>query len=455
MKKMLLIGGIISIALPAMAAEPTNPVYYQPDKIKNAECGATSWGDSQGATEVTMVAHYAPVCGAGEYLSTANNQDGECVPCSGDGVYCEAMEQVELDGVTGLPVNNQGLKSCPAPYTAGTADENSTSIYSCQKKITSCGNANTGYASNFNATNGTITTVELNENGLFVNYRDVNNHCYDSLSCNTGYSKENVYKWIQENPQMATNWYGCELGASSCSMNLEPGTSKITIDSNFTARPVKELTFVSICSNSTADTLASNALAGNSTGVNCYAKNVDFKDQPWVKFYEFNTANACAQYCGMINKAYPFIEKNVDNRLLVTDASDNVYAIVNNKFVLQTENGGVYEDATSAEPLDSIGVYTYVPATQAANEIDYTSVLAMLKQAGQNDDSEYADADDNPVKVCIANKINITWNEVTLDENDPARTCTFGDILVTPAEPAQHPTDPEHYKFLGWKVTTE
>ena len=81
---------------------------------------------------------------------------------------------------------------------------------------------------------------------LMVNYRDVNNHCYDYLECDTGYNKKNVYEWILENPQSVTNWVSCGLGDTSCAMNLEPGKAKMVFDNTFAGRPVNELNFVSI-----------------------------------------------------------------------------------------------------------------------------------------------------------------------------------------------------------------
>lgn len=489
MKKLLLIGGIISVILPAMAEGPTNPAYYIPDTTKEEGCGADILGDDLTNTNVVMVAQYTPICGAGQYsLVTENDPNGTCTDCSGDGVYCPGMsaKDIVLDSVTGLPDGSQGLAECPTGYTDGAASATSTTIYSCQKKITNtmCSTL----ANNFK--HGTVTSNDMG-NGLLVNYRDVSSHCFSSVSCNAGYRKENIYSWVMENPGAITGLSGCSLGNFKdytmgpsgqefipCDNGMEPGTIKLTFDSNDTSRPLDTLTYATVCSDvSSSGMIAANDanyanLTGASTGQYCYMRNVDTPNQPWILMNDMSNSEQCQQYCGMFNgtTTYPFVERewNSDTTLIVKDSNNDFYgkdiAAIPQVFVpvAQIPAGACYHTDTkeiyngegcscsdcvlngskaryltkpNAESVSNIGSYTYV---LSSNMSQMVGGLAM------------ATASDENAKACVANTINITWNGVTLDENDPAKTCTYGGDLIVPSQPAEHPTDPEHYMFLGW-----
>lgn len=466
MKRILLILSILLFALPAIADEPTNPTYYQPGATVDNGCGEEILGDNPNSTEVNMVAQYTPICGAGQYSDTSNNPNGVCTACSGTGKYCPGMtaEEVEanLDSVTGLPKGNLGIIDCPVGYTDAGANENSTTIYTCQKQVTKsmCDTE----ANNFR--NGTMAVADYPDRDsnktwpLMVNYRDVDNHCYDYLECDSGYTKKNVYEWILENPQSITSYYGCAVGATSCSGDVKPGTQVFTVDTSVAGRPMNQLTAVSVCSDLTASVVVSNnatdyaSLNGQSVGANCYSRIIDFPDQPWVKTYPFADAESCALYCGQHNiTAYPLVEKNTDGRLLVKDTNNDVYAVVNGQFVLQTQNGNSYQDAQNATPLNDIGTYEYVPAVYGSNQADIVALLTLLAQLGQTADVNYNDADDdptndNPVKVCVPRDVTVTW--VGVAEPDNETTCTYNSDMAVPT--AEQTPQMNGYTFVGWTV---
>ena len=443
-------------ALPAMADGPTNPTYYQPGATVDDGCGEEILGDNPNSTEVNMVAQYTPICSAGQYSDTSNDPNGVCTNCLGTGKYCPGMtvNDIQLDSVTGLLDGDQGIKDCPTGYTDGAADENSTTIYTCQKQVTKS-MCNTE-ANNFR--NGTMSVADHPDRDtnktwpLMVNYRDIGNHCYDHLECNAGHIKKNVYEWIKENPQLVTSWISCGLGDTSCAANLEPGTGKMVIDITFAGRPMNELNFVSICSDLTADALASDALNGQSVGANCYVRNIDFPDQPWLRTFPFTTAAECERSCGGVtNRPYPLIKKNVNNKLLVKNTNNNVYAIVDdNKFLLQTLSGSSYIDVINAEPLDDIGTYNFIPSDYST---DVVVLLNTQVQLGQTADVNYNDADDdptndNPVKVCVPRDVTVTW--VGVAEPDNETTCTYNSDMAVPT--AEQTPQHEGYTFVGWTV---
>ena len=55
--------------------------------------------------------------------------------------------------------------------------------------------------------------------------------------------------------------------------------------------------------------------------------------------------------------------------------------------------------------------------------------------------------------VCDPKKVNINWGGVD-EPGEAAASCMYDSTLVLPVTAPVHPSDPEHYRFKGWKVGT-
>ena len=550
--KKLLIGGVISCVLPAMALADSgldiSSLINVSEEPLQSQCSGTAFqGDHDSEHPLQMAAVYVDGCDAGTYLKVADDaaigNDGtltgvSCEPCD-TGHFCTKLDAENISitnniltsqteymtecepgtysDVTGLAnckqceigtfqseygeescdpadahyyVDEKGAseqQECPDGYKDGT-ETGGTSIYSCQKKITSCGNANTGYASNFKI--GSLTTAVLPEDGKLVNYRDLSNHCFGSLTCTAGTHEQNVWQWVVEHPESAVHMARCGIDGTmlsggnyvDCDNDLEPGTIKLTIDPEDSNRPLNSINMVFTCSNrpvnennegvikfgdqeydnftrvpykcydangdviAAATTQTACEEIDNATwqspdlGPYCWGRNVDLPNQAWLSMGHFGTVADCEKQCAeaFSDVDYPFVILNVDGYPVVRDQNDGYYAIVNKKFVLQVENDGVYVSNGPAQ--DTIGEYSYLTNNGMLNTMSYLYSIS---------------ADDDNANICVNNNINIAWGDVTLNENDPAKTCTFGGDLVTPQDaPVQEPGD--NRLFLGWKpmVTT-
>ncbi len=469
MKKMLMTGGgLLFFCLPAMADTPTgldlsNVIKVTEDPISQGCSGPSFQGNFDNEHPLNMAAVYVGNCPAGQYMNVANDasvgNDGTvsgvtCVDCIA-GNFCPGVTNPSINnyilstqGMTacaaGTYTNTTGLSACspcsvgsyadstgatsctaaaagyyvdttgassptqcPVGYRAGTST-GTTSIAGCQKLITSC----TDSVNNFK--NGTMTPADWtnDENyvsgvGLYVNYRDTDNHCFGSLTCNPGYSKQNAYAWLANNLDKNVSTSGCAVDGTMkdpadpdgkkhipCPDTVEAGTVVFEFEDD-SGLPVAQLNMVTTCATVELDAQnnpimvkAHDALNGTETGIACWYKNVDLPNQPWflTNVYDLKdgydaAAKDCAETCGL---SKPFSAMN-----------------------------------------DSI-------KTQMSGLMNQIALL-------------YPDS-----KFCVANSINIAWGDVTLDENDPAKTCTYGGDLTTPnVEPSQ-----EGFKFLGWKVVS-
>ena len=259
-----------------------------------------------------------------------------------------------------------------------------------------------------------------------------------------------------------------------CNNGQEPGTVKATLSGNYA--PMATANFVGVCSDKVAAAITYgsadyNSLTAESTGPNCYMRNVDFPNQPWFMTDTFSSIDKCEEDCPDMGDRYPLIRKKFGENdkvsLIVKDRSDNYYAkdTDSDQFVLLTvipadacydSNGGLQSDYltssdcttagymwnkdssyfmdTGATPVDNIGDYTYVL---------YDGIAPLFPGLAQ------MTASDTNVQVCVANTVNINWDGV----NNPgdAGTCTYGESFTAPAT---GPTPSAGYKFLGWKVGT-
>lgn len=493
MKRFLITGGILFAVMPAMALNLPDDLITASDSLSCSDTQNQEFAESHDAQNpLQMKAIYVKnACQSGQYLSVTGNTvnidnsgnitNADCTTCTA-GYYCDGLSDITIN-------NNQlqssyGISECPAGYTDGGTG--AISIYGCQKKITSCSD----YAANF--TLGTMTPATLPSGGLLVNYRDISNHCFGSLNCNTaGYTtKKNVYQIVAEHPEMLTASVSCPIDGTithmvynsntdsydkiteSCSSVQEPGTVKVTLSGDHV--PMATANFVGVCSDKVAAAITYgsadyNSLTAESTGPNCYMRNVDFPNQPWFMTDTFSSIGKCEEDCPNMGDAYPLIQKkygaNNTVRLIVKDSSDNYYLKNGNQFVPLTVipadacydgNGGLHSEYltssdcttagymwnkdssyfmdTNATPVDNIGDYTYVL---------YDGIAPLFPGLAQ------MTASDTNVQVCVANTVNINWDGV----NNPgdAGTCTYGESFTAPAT---GPTPSAGYKFLGWKVGT-
>lgn len=475
------------------------------------ECQPGTYSDETGLAKCKP-------CGVGTYQDT--NGATRCEPASG-GWY------VEKEGAS-------SQQKCPDGYGDGTAT-GGTSIYSCQKAITQkmCEDEQ----ANFNT--GTMTIKSGLNLPKMVNYRNLSNYCFGGLNCRSGYHKQNAWKWLLENAGEAVSVASCSISGTMydkdkdewvpCDNGQEPGTMSFTMSDN---APMKKFNMVMTCSTQTVTLDANNKpiiivgygdagydnftrepnkcydangdviadktdqkeceLVNGATwqlpnGSDCWMRNVDAPDQPWIHINTYDDASDCEASCmnGM-NRSYPFVVTNSEGYPVAQGSNGLYYANVNNQFILQAvivqntcyeqdENGiTVHEDVNSKEncsyiwyssedtwygnekgatPTSNIGKVTYVGDLS----MNMSQMLALLQEKTENDPRYSGDnashADENPVNICAANPITITWGDVSLEQNDPARTCTYGGDLITPQA---KPTTDGSKLFLGWKpvVTT-
>ena len=481
------------------------------------ECSKGMYSDETGLIKCKY-------CAAGTYQDTEGQTS--CTPAAA-GYYVEKG---------GSDVQIQ----CPVGYRAGTTT-GGTSIYSCQKQITQA--MCNAEKNNFNT--GTMTIKSGLNFPLLVNYRDLDNHCFGSLSCNYGYHKQNVWGWVAENPGAGLSVATCPISGKlpqgtydnntnqwiteyvPCNNGQEPGTMSFTLANN---APMKKFNMVMTCSAQTItldenqdpvitlgygdagyDNLSrtpnkcydanGDVIANKTTqaeceevngatwqlptaGGNCWMRNVDAPDQPWIYTGSYGSVEKCEAECmsGM-NRPYPFVITS-NNNPIVHGSDGKYYAQVNNQFILQAvvepnscydyndgaitlypdlttntacwagshiwnESGEYYENAVGATPTSDIGTYTYLV------DDGMLDMMAAM-QAKTENDPRYSGAnaiyaDNNPVNICAANPVNITWGDVTLEQNDPARTCTYGGDLITPTS---EPASDGSRLFLGWKPVT-
>ena len=495
MKHFLITGGILFAVMPAMALNLPDDLITASDSLSCSDTQNQEFAESHDAQNpLQMQAIYVRnTCSSGQYLNVTGNtvnidNDGNitnasCVTCT-EGNYCGGVSDISI--TDNQLQSSYGMSECPAGYTFGS--NGASSIYGCQKKITSCSD----YVSNF--TRGTMTPASLPSGGLLVNYRDISNHCFGSLTCNTsGYTtKKNVYQIVAEHPEMLTASVSCPITGTvthevynsntgqwdkvteSCSSVQEPGTVKATISGKYA--PMATANFVGVCSNKTAAAITPDSadyddLTAESTGSNCYMRNVDFPNQPWFLTGGYKDIADCEQDCPDVGDRYPLIRKKFDENdkvsLIVKDSSDNYYAkdtdsdqfvpvIMIPRNTCYDSNGGLQSDYltssdcitagyiwnkdgsyfmdTGATPVDDIGDYTYVL---------YDEIAPLFPGLAQ------MTASDTNVQVCVANTVNINWDGV----NNPgdAGTCTYGESFTAPSS---EPTPADGYKFLGWKVGT-
>lgn len=485
MKHFLITGGILFAVMPAMALNLPDDLITASDSLSCSDTQNQEFAESHDAQNpLQMKAIYVRnTCSSGQYLSVTGNtvnidNDGNitnasCATCTA-GNYCGGVSDISI--TDNQLQSSYGISECPAGYTDGGTG--ASSIYGCQKKITSCSD----YVSNF--TRGTMTPASLPSGGLLVNYRDISNHCFGSLDCDTtGYTtKKNVYQIVAEHPEMLVSAVSCTIDGFSdpkeqvpCNNGQEPGTVKVTLSGKYA--PMATANFVGVCSDKVAAAITPDSadygdLIAESTGLNCYMRNVDFPNQPWfLADGGYKDIADCERHCPQMSDDYPLIRKKFGENdkfsLIVKDSSDNYYAkdTDSDQFVPLTvipadacydSNGGLQSDYltssdcitagyiwnkdgsyfmdTGATPVDDIGDYTYVL---------YDGIAPLFPGLAQ------MTASDTTVQVCVANTVNINWDGV----NNPgdAGTCTYGESFTAPAT---GPTPADGYMFLGWKVGT-
>ena len=150
MKKMLLIGGIISTVLPAMATDLDLSAYHLVDGVGDTCTGPEGYnGFTSGSVNMTPL--YIQECSAGSYLNVTNqtsvqtHQTNEvtdylyvdaCSTCP-DNYYCEGVLNPAPD-VNGV-LSSDGATSCPGshPLSDGGATSINACYQSCSETITS------------------------------------------------------------------------------------------------------------------------------------------------------------------------------------------------------------------------------------------------------------------------------------------------------------------------------
>jgi hypothetical protein len=460
-------------------------------------------------------------CKPGRYSNTTGS--AECEPCA-VGTYQSANGGKSCTPASaGWYVEKEGSDvqiQCPVGYRAGTTT-GGTSIYSCQKKITSsmCDDM----ADNF--LNGTMTPVDLSGGDLFVDYMDVSSHCFGSLSCNSGYHKGNAWQWIQDNPGAIVEEKGCSINNKindngnlvDCNNGLNPGTVQYVVDSTYQGRPANVFNFAITCSDKLVadksdptigfgeaeydDFTASYCQDSNKDVVSgitseadcvalgegyswirpgvggyCWMRNIDEPNQPWFSGGYYGSGEDCKSWCGANVNNYPMVARDDDKHLVVENAQGDYYAEVGNNQFLQLVHfgpntcydsttreqinandssacfaeGGKWNEsgqeiyllapnADTENPESEIGAHTYVIGIEEENLLNGR----IAKTTGTNGNASF--------DVCVANPIVISWDDVTLEQNDPARTCTYGGNLITPTS---EPASDGSRLFLGWKPVT-
>ena len=149
MKKMLLIGGIISTVLPAMATDLDLSAYHLVDGVGDTCTGPEGYnGFTSGSVNMTPL--YIQECAAGSYLNVTNqtsvqtHQTNEvtdylyvdaCSTCP-DNYYCEGVLNPAPDA-NGV-LSSAGATSCPVshPLSDGSATSINDCYQSCSETIT-------------------------------------------------------------------------------------------------------------------------------------------------------------------------------------------------------------------------------------------------------------------------------------------------------------------------------